>query len=81
MAMRRSPIGLGARAALGLLACALTGLAYQRAFELPFVFDDRITVLLNPALVQPWDWRALLGVWGLPAPSRWRSACNSMSAD
>ncbi|HMC76426.1 MAG TPA: hypothetical protein VKH34_04810 [Vicinamibacterales bacterium] len=66
--MRRSPIGLGARAALGLLACALTGLAYQRAFELPFVFDDRITVLLNPALVQPWDWRALLGVWGLPAP-------------
>jgi hypothetical protein len=64
--LKQLPFGVGARAALGLLACALTALAYQRAFDLPFVFDDRVTVLLNPALVQPWDWRALLGLWGLP---------------
>jgi hypothetical protein len=43
------------RAALGILACALTALAYQSALDLPFVFDDRTTVLLNPELVRAWD--------------------------
>jgi len=48
------------RTALGVLACALTALVYQRAFDLPLVFDDRTTVLLNPSLVVPWDFRAAL---------------------
>jgi hypothetical protein len=48
------------RAALGILACALTALVYQSALDLPFVFDDRTTVLLNPLLVDPWDLRAVL---------------------
>jgi hypothetical protein len=47
------------RAALGILACALVALVDQAALELPFVFDDRTTVLLNPALVDRWDGRAL----------------------
>jgi protein O-mannosyl-transferase len=52
--------GINGRAALGILACALTALVYQRAFDQPFVFDDRTTVLLNPSLVNPWDLRAVL---------------------
>src|SRR4051812_7475265 len=59
-------IRLDQRAALGILACALTALVYQRALDLPFVFDDRAAVLLNPALINPWDLRALL----LQDPSR-----------
>ena len=58
------------RAALGVLACALTALVYQSALDLPFVFDDRHTVLLNPLLVDPWDLRAVL-LGGLP-----RAAAN-----
>ena len=48
-------INLSRRAALGILACALTALVYRSALDLPFVFDDRTTVLLNPDLVRPWD--------------------------
>ena len=48
------------RAALGLLACALAALIYQNSLDNPFVFDDRETILLNPALIAAWDWRAAL---------------------
>lgn len=48
------------RAVLGLLACALAALVYQNALDIPFVFDDRETVLLNPSLIAAWDWRAAL---------------------
>ena len=55
----KKPSWAGAlRAALGLLACALAALVYQNSFDNPFVFDDRETVLLNPALIAPWDWSA-----------------------
>jgi sulfite exporter TauE/SafE len=53
-------IDIKERAALGILACALVALVDQTALELPFVFDDRTRVLLNPALVDRWDGRALL---------------------
>ena len=43
---------------MGLLACAFAALVYQNAFDNPFVFDDRETVLLNPSLIAAWDWRA-----------------------
>src|SRR5438045_2702041 len=48
------------RAALGLLACALTVLLYQRTLDAPFVFDDRANVLLNPSLADAWNLRAAL---------------------
>src|SRR5947209_4331701 len=48
------------RAALGLLACALTVLLYQRTVDAPFVFDDRANVLLNPSLADAWNLRAAL---------------------
>src|SRR5436190_5423002 len=48
------------RPALGILACAVTALVYQRALDLPFVFDDVTTVLLNPSLVDLRDVRAIL---------------------
>jgi hypothetical protein len=48
------------RAALGVLACVLTALLYQGTLDHPFVFDDRATVLLNPALIDAWSLRAAL---------------------
>jgi len=33
---------------------------YQNGLDNPFVFDDLDTVLLNPSLISPWDWRAVL---------------------
>jgi hypothetical protein len=48
------------RVALGVLACALTTLTYLWALDHPFVFDDGATVLLNPALVDAWNVRAVL---------------------
>ena len=59
--IRHLPFDIKQRAALGILACALTALVYQTAFDLPFVFEDRTTVLLNPSLVQPWDFAAIVG--------------------
>jgi protein O-mannosyl-transferase len=50
----------GLRPALGILACALTALVYQTTLDHPFVFDDRITVLLNPSLVDLSDLRGIL---------------------
>lgn len=58
--IRHSAFDIDRRAALGILACALTALVYQTAFDLPFVFDDRITVLLNPSLTDLGDVRAIL---------------------
>ena len=58
--LRHSSFDISERAALGILACALTALVYQRALDLPFVFDDLITVLLNPSLVDLRDIRAIL---------------------
>jgi hypothetical protein len=49
------------RTGLGVLACACAALLYRPTLDNPFVFDDLTTVLLNPALVQTWDWRALAG--------------------
>ena len=43
-----------------MLACGLTALLYQWSLDIPFVFDDRETVLLNPSLITAWDWRAAL---------------------
>jgi protein O-mannosyl-transferase len=43
-----------------LLACALAALIYQNGLDNPFVFDDRDAILLNPSLINPWDWRAAL---------------------
>ena len=54
------PFDIKQRAALGILACAVTALVYQRALDLPFVFDDQATVLLNPSLVDLRDVRAIL---------------------
>jgi protein O-mannosyl-transferase len=65
MANRHSAFGINERAALGILACAVTALVYQGSLDLPFVFDDRTTVLLNPSLVDRWDFRALL-LYDLP---------------
>jgi hypothetical protein len=48
------------RAALGLAACALTAFVYMPFIESPFVLDDRSTVLLNPSLVDAFDWRGIL---------------------
>src|SRR6266568_179000 len=48
------------RAAMGVLACALPVLLYQRTLDNPFVFDDRTTVLLNPSLIDAWNLRAAL---------------------
>ena len=48
------------RAALGVLACVLTALLYQRTLDHPFVFDDRAAVLLNPSLIDAWSFRAAL---------------------
>jgi protein O-mannosyl-transferase len=48
------------RAALGFLACAAAAPVYQHAVDLPFVFDDLTTVLLNPSLVDLGDVRAVL---------------------
>lgn len=59
--IRHLAFDIDRRAALGILACALTALVYQQAFDLPFVFEDRRTVLLNPSLVQRWDFAALFG--------------------
>jgi hypothetical protein len=59
--IRHLPFDIKQRAALGILACALTALVYQTAFDLPFVFEDRTTILLNPSLVQPWDFAAIFG--------------------
>src|SRR5260221_5126001 len=58
--IRRSSCVLRARAALGIVACALAALVDQRAGDFPFVFDDRTRVLLNPSLVDRWDLRAPL---------------------
>lgn len=58
--IRHSAYAISQRAALGLLACAVTALVYQGALDLPFVFDDLTTVLLNPSLVDTRDVRALL---------------------
>jgi protein O-mannosyl-transferase len=58
--IRHLAFDIDRRAALGILVCALTALVYQTAFDLPFVFEDRTTVLLNPSLVQPWDFAAIL---------------------
>lgn len=58
--IRDLPFDIEPRAALGILACALTALVYQRALDLPFVFDDLTTVLLNPSLVELRDVRAIL---------------------
>ena len=58
--IRHSTFVINQRAALGILACALTALVYQSALDLPFVFDDRNTVLLSSMLVDPWDLRAVL---------------------
>jgi hypothetical protein len=43
-----------------VLACTLTAIVYQRTLDHPFVFDDRLTVLLNPALVDRWNIRGAL---------------------
>ena len=43
-----------------MLACAAAALVYRSALDNPFVFDDRVTVLLNPSLVDPRDIRAVL---------------------
>ncbi len=48
------------RTALGLLACVLPALVYYWSVDNPFVFDDRVTVLLNPSLVDPFDLRGVL---------------------
>jgi hypothetical protein len=65
--IRHSAFVISERAALGIVACVLTAAVYHRAFELPFVFDDRVTILLNPVLVEPWDWSALVRAWETPA--------------
>lgn len=58
--IRHSSFVINERAALGILACAVTVLVYQRGLDLPFVFDDLTTVLLNPSLVDLRDVRTLL---------------------
>jgi len=58
--LKQLPFDVGARPALGLLACAGTALVYQSTLDLPFVFDDRTTILLNPALTRAWDVRAAI---------------------
>jgi hypothetical protein len=58
--MADAAFGIEKRAALGILACALTALVDLTALDLPFVFDDRTTILLNPSLVDLRDVRALL---------------------
>ena len=55
------------RAALGLAAGAAAALAYRNGLDNPFVFDDRATVLLNPALSAPWHFGA--AVQDLPHPA------------
>jgi protein O-mannosyl-transferase len=63
--VRHSALGIDVktpplRAALGVLACTLTALLYQRTLDHPFVFDDRAAVLLNPSLIDAWSLRAAL---------------------
>jgi hypothetical protein len=58
--IRHSAFALEGRAALGILACALTALVYQTTLDHPFVFDDRSMVLLNPSLVDLSDLRGIL---------------------
>src|SRR5438128_2489005 len=57
---RRLRLAVSERAALGILACAATALVYQFAIDLPFVFEDRTTVLLNPVLMDAWDLGAVI---------------------
>jgi hypothetical protein len=33
---------------------------HQNTLDIPFLFDDRETVLLNDSLIAAWDWRAIL---------------------
>src|SRR5258708_28539129 len=58
--IQHSGLGIGKRGGLGILACALTALVYQATLDHPFVFGDRITVLLNPSLVDLSDLRGIL---------------------
>src|SRR5258708_28482934 len=58
--IQHSALVIEKRVALGILACALTALVYQTTLDHPFVFDDRITVLLNPSLVDLSDLRGIL---------------------
>ena len=55
------------RAALGVAAGGATILAYRNGLDNPFIFDDRATVLLNPALAAPWQFGAALR--DLPHPA------------
>lgn len=48
------------RPLLGIAAAALPALIYYWSFDNPFVFDDRITVVLNSSLADPPDLRAAL---------------------
>lgn len=48
------------RAALGILAGALTALVYRASLDNPFFFDDRTSILLNPSLLSHWDLGAVL---------------------
>jgi protein O-mannosyl-transferase len=57
------------RAALGLAAGAATAVVYRGGLDNPFVFDDRATVLLNPAFETPWDFAAALRDVPYPAVS------------
>lgn len=43
-----------------MLACTLPALIYKPFLDNPFVFDDRVTVLLNPSLVDLSDVRGVL---------------------
>jgi protein O-mannosyl-transferase len=43
-----------------VLACAIAALVYQNALDAPFIFDDRVTVLLNPTITGSWDLAAIL---------------------
>jgi hypothetical protein len=45
------------RTALAIVACAVPALLYKASLDNPFVFDDKITVLLNASLVDPSDVR------------------------
>src|SRR4051812_35820801 len=62
--------GVLTRVGLGLAACGLTALVYLPAVDYPFVLDDRMTVLLNPSLVDLRDWR------GIVLYDRWHPLVN-----
>lgn len=56
------------RTALGIVAAALPALLYKPCLDNPFVFDDRVTVLLNPSLVDLSDVRGVL-LYNLARPA------------